>query len=186
MRCVICGRVRSSARGGSGRCACARSTPTTGATSTWCRPSTMWRVRLSRGRRRKLRRHCIRAPGCGLAPLTVEELVEDLAGYLASFGGRGEIDQAGKGAQNKALEMAQHCLSDFTYRQADLYRRCSGWRSAGPEAASEPQVNGDRALPSWAQPATVEQTAADVVEVHGTPSAAPAAPGKHPQHDELF
>ena len=24
------------------------------------------------------------------------------------------------------------------------------------------------------------------MEVHGTPSAAPAAPGKHPQHDELF
>ena len=60
---------------------------------------------------------------CGLwRRLTVEELVEDLGGYLASFEAMGEIDQAGKGAQNKALEMAQHCLSDFTYRQADLYR----------------------------------------------------------------
>ena len=122
-----------------------------------------------------------------VAPLTVEELVEDLGGYLASFEAW-EIDQAGKGAQNKALEMAQHCLSDFTYRQADLYRALQrlALQRGAPKPPTEPQVNGDRALPAWAQPSTEQQPVADVVEVHGTPSAAPAAPGKHPQHDELF
>ena len=122
-----------------------------------------------------------------VAPLTVEELVEDLGGYLASFEAW-EIDQAGKGAQNKALEMAQHCLSDFTYRQADLYRALQrlALQRGAPKPPAEPQVHGERALPPWAQPPSTEQAVADVVEVHGTPSAAPAAPGKHPQHDELF
>lgn len=122
-----------------------------------------------------------------VAPLTVEELVEDLGDYLASFEAW-EIDQAGKGAQNKALEMAHHCLSDFTYRQADLYRALQrlALQRGAPKPPAEPQVNGDRALPAWAQPVTVEQTAADVVEVmSGTPTPT-ASPSRHPQHDDLF
>jgi hypothetical protein len=118
-------------------------------------------------------------------PLTVAELVEDLDGYLTGIPAT-EIDQAAKGAQNRALMTAQQCLSDFTYRQADLYRalqRLALQRGAAQPA--EPVVDGDRPLPAWAapEPATVAQTVADVVAVHG--EAAPVDNPFPPVPDDL-
>lgn len=110
--------------------------------------------------------------GAGRTPppaMSVAELVEDLDGYLTGIPAA-EIDAAARGANNRALQTAQTCLSDFTYCQADLYRalqRLALQRGAAATPPAEPVVNGDRPLPTWA--------------------AAPVAkPARHPQHDELF
>jgi len=121
-------------------------------------------------------------------PLTVAELVEDLDGYLAGIPAA-EIDQAAKGAQNRALMTAQQCLSDFTYRQADLYRALQrlALQRGAPQPA-EPVVDGERPLPAWAapEPATVAQAVPEVVAVHGEVAPRPSQLARHPQHDELF
>lgn len=105
-------------------------------------------------------------------PLTVAELVEELTPHLASFA-PGNISGASIGAQNDVTERCALVLSDFTYQRADLYRalqRISNERHlAMSKAASSPVVNGDRPLPGWVEPATVAQTMADVVAVHGEP-----------------
>ncbi len=112
--------------------------------------------------------------------MSVAELVEELTPHLASFA-PGNISGASIGAQNDVAERCALVLSDFTYQQADLYRalqRIANERHlAMSKEASAPVVNGDRPLTSWAEPdtrqaqepATVAQTVADVVAVHGAP-----------------
>lgn len=127
-------------------------------------------------------------------PLTVAEIVEELTPHLAAFA-PGNIAGAALGQQNDVTERCALVLSDFTYQQTDLRRalqRISRDRHlAMSKEASAAVTNVDRPLPAWAaepeaqEPATVEQTVADVVAVHGEPAPV-ATPARHPQHDDLF
>jgi len=124
-------------------------------------------------------------------PLTVAEIVEELTPHLAAFA-PGNIAGAALGEQNDVAERCALVLSDFTYQQADLRRalqRISNDRHlAMTKEASAAVANVDRPLPAWAadpqpQPATVAQTVADVVEVHGEPQMEPqAAAAPRPAH----
>lgn len=124
-------------------------------------------------------------------PLTVAEIVEELTPHLAGFA-PGNIAGAALGEQNDVAERCALVLSDFTYQQADLRRalqRISNDRHlAMTKEASAAVANVDRPLPAWAadpqpQPATVAQTVADVVEVHGEPQMEPqAAAAPRPAH----
>lgn len=124
-------------------------------------------------------------------PLTVAEIVEELTPHLVGFA-PGNIAGAALGEQNDVAERCALVLSDFTYQQADLRRalqRISNDRHlAMTKEASAAVANVDRPLPAWAadpqpQPATVAQTVADVVEVHGEPQMEPqAAAAPRPAH----
>ncbi len=62
--------------------------------------------------------------GAGRTPppaLTLDELVEDLGGYLAKESAA-DIQAAANGARNKVLETCLFVLQDMTYRHADMYR----------------------------------------------------------------
>lgn len=62
--------------------------------------------------------------GAGRTPppaLTLDELVEDLGGYLAKESAA-DIQAAANGARNKVLETCLFVLQDMTYRTGDLYR----------------------------------------------------------------
>lgn len=109
-------------------------------------------------------------------PLTVAEIVEELTPHLAGFA-PGNISGAALGLQNDVAERCALVLSDFTYQQADLRRalqRIANDRHlAMSKEASAAVASVDRPLPAWAaepEPATVAQTVADVVEVHGEPA----------------
>lgn len=123
-------------------------------------------------------------------PLTVAEIVEELTPHLAAFA-PGNIAGAALGLQNDVAERCALVLSDFTYQQTDLRRALQSISNARHLAmskeASVAVANVDSPLPAWAEPepATVAQTVADVVEVHGEP--APVAEQNAPaEEDSLY
>ena len=82
------------------------------------------------------------------------------------------IELAAHGAYNAVRQRCVTVLTDFSYRGQDLsdaLQRIANERMEQDKAAPL-AVNGDQPLPAWTEPpvmATVAQTFADVVEVHG-------------------
>lgn len=90
--------------------------------------------------------------GAGRTPppaLTLDELVEDLGGYLANMPAA-DLAAASKGTQNKALETALFCMQDMTYRTGDLYRALARLAlQRGAPVAAAPAVGPELAATGW-------------------------------------
>ena len=104
-------------------------------------------------------------------PLRVDDLVEELRPHTESAT-VAAIELAAHGAYNAVRQRCVTVLTDFSYRGQDLsdaLQRIANERMEQDKAAPL-AVNGDQPLPAWTEPpvmATVAQTFADVVEVHG-------------------
>lgn len=85
-------------------------------------------------------------------PLSVDEIVSEIAPHLAASGALA-LGAAATGGRNKERQIAEHVLSDFSYRLADLdeaLRRLAA-QQRQQAAAAPVVVNGERALPAWTQ-----------------------------------